>query len=180
MHVIVGLGNPRKIYEKTRHNAGFMAVDFLRDRFAPPTGGLSEWKLAKKQSALVSIGEIENKKIILAKPQTFMNSSGSAVQSLMKFYGLTPDALIVIHDDIDIPFGEVRAASNSGAAGHHGVESIIETLGTKNFRRLRIGILPSFGKPPDVDSFVLQKFSKKELANLQSVFENILSQGLLG
>ncbi len=166
--LIAGLGNPGKKYEKTRHNAGFLAADFLRKHFELPA-----WKLSKKHNAFVSIGEINGKKIILAKPQTCMNSSGSAVRSLMRLYGLGEESLVVLHDDIDIPFGKIKISANSGSAGHHGVESVIEFLGTRNFTRVRVGIQPDQSKPDAVEEFVLQKFSQEELDALQTVFDSL-------
>ena len=153
MYVVVGLGNPGEQYENTRHNVGFLALDAIAKEYNFP-----EFTLSKKHSSLVSEGMITETKVILAKPQTFMNSSGKAVQSLMK----TKPTLIVIHDDIDIPLGEIKISENRGSAGHKGVDSIVQSLGTKEFTRIRIGILPQTGKPQDVETFVIKKFSKEE------------------
>ncbi|MBU1014916.1 aminoacyl-tRNA hydrolase, partial [Patescibacteria group bacterium] len=151
MYLIVGLGNPGKQYEGTRHNAGFMALDAFAAEH-----GFPEFKLSKKYSALVSEGSLQEilapSKVVLAKPQTFMNNSGRAVRSLLAKLDLAEAKpslanLVVVHDDIDIPFGEIRVVQNRGSAGHKGVESIMQELGTKDFTRIRIGILPSTGKP---------------------------------
>jgi len=156
MYLIVGLGNPGKKYEKTRHNVGFLVLDALAKEH-----GLPEFTPSKKHSSLISEGILHETKALLAKPQTFMNNSGKAVRSLPKWN------LVVMHDDIDIPLGEVRVSENRGAAGHKGVESIIQTLGTKNFTRIRIGIQPARGKPNDVDAFVLQPFLAEEMKSLE-------------
>ncbi len=160
----MGLGNPGSGYEYTRHNAGFMAVDALRERLAFP-----QWKLSKKHNALVSEGEADGKKVLLAKPQTFMNQSGKAVNSFMKNLPLNIKNSLVVHDDIDIPLGEYKVSVNRGAGGHHGVESVIGTLGTRDFTRIRIGILPARGKPEAVDEFVLRPFTPEERELLQTV-----------
>ena len=161
MFLIVGLGNPGKKYEKTRHNVGFMVVDKLK---------------------LLDI-----KKVVLVKPQTFMNDSGKAVRALTKSYTLDPKNLIIIHDDIDLLIGKIRISKNRGAGGHKGVESIIKELKTKNFIRLRIGIKPKpyTLNPKTLDKFVLQKFNKKEKEIIEKVIEKsieaiemMLGQGL--
>jgi len=136
MFLIVGLGNPGKKYQKTRHNIGSRIVDELES--------------------------LNLKEVILAKPKTFMNLSGKAVKKLTKTYNLKSNNLIVVHDDIDLPLGKIRIVKNRGAAGHKGVESIIKELGTKNFIRFRIGICPKSGKPRNPERFVLQKFNKEK------------------
>jgi len=152
MILIVGLGNPGKKYEKTRHNIGFRVIEELEGKFL-------------------------NKKIIIAKSQTFMNESGKSVKRLIencklksKKISSSPSSLsrsiienlIVVHDDIDLPLGKIRIVKNRGAAGHKGVESIIKELKTKNFIRFRIGIQPKTYKPKNIEKFVLQKFNKDE------------------
>ncbi|MDP4007416.1 MAG: aminoacyl-tRNA hydrolase [bacterium] len=170
MYLIVGLGNPGKEYTKTRHNVGFLTLDaFAKEH------GFPEFTLSKKHSSLVSEGFLGSTKVLLAKPQTFMNNSGKAVKSLTKNYKLKTTNLLVVHDDIDISFGEVKVSKNRGSAGHKGVESIIQTLGTKNFTRIRIGIQPQKGKPGDVETFVLKKFTKAELPLLHSALQQASS-----
>ena len=176
--LVIGLGNPGAQYEGTRHNAGFMTVDALATHHELPG-----FKMDKKSNALVSAGRIGDEKLILAKPQTFMNNSGETAQSLAQFYKIPPANNVVIHDDIDIPLGEIRVSKGSGSAGHKGVESIIQRLGTKDFARIRIGILPASpgsqasrggpaeGKPEDVENFVLEKFTKEESKIMQRVIE---------
>ncbi len=165
MYLIIGLGNPGAEYQNTRHNFGWLVLDALS----------SEWHFNKKFKAEIAELNIGTKKILLAKPQTFMNESGESVRLLTSYYHLTPNNLkpnhlIVVHDDLDLPLGEYKISTNSGAAGHHGVESIIEKLGTKEFTRLRLGIGP---RPPEIpgDKFVLQKFSKKEEATVKQVIK---------
>ena len=173
MILIVGLGNPGKKYENTRHNLGFRVTDtfFKKNR---DVYFFSNFKLEKKFQAQISEGKFDEQKIILAKPQTFMNLSGKSVKSLVNFYKITRPGLVVIHDDIDIPLGKIRISIGRGAAGHKGVESIIRELGTpkeslrlptgqaKNFVRFRIGIQPKSDKPKNVEKFVLQEFNKGE------------------
>ncbi len=162
--IIVGLGNPGAKYEGTRHNAGFVAIDYIAAKHDFP-----EFKLSKKHNALVSEGMINDKPVTLVKPQTFMNNSGSSVQSLTK----QDKDLLVIHDDIDLPLGTTKTTENSGSAGHKGVEDIIQTLGTKDFSRIRIGIQPDTGKPGNTEVFVLQKFTPEEQQLLQETITSI-------
>jgi PTH1 family peptidyl-tRNA hydrolase len=160
MILIVGLGNPGKKYQKTRHNVGFGAVEEIAANFQ-----------FLKLNAQISKGEIAGKKVILAKPQTFMNLSGKAVKDLINFYKITLPGLVVLNDDIDLPLGKIRISFDRGSAGHKGVESIISELGTKNFIRFRIGICPKTGKPKNPEGFVLQKFTKNEEKIVQEVIE---------
>lgn len=163
--LIVGLGNPGASYAQTRHNAGFLAADELSSiKLMPP------FSHHKASRSLVS----RRGGLIVAKPQTFMNASGKAVSSLLRFFSLSPSDLLVMHDDIDIPMGEIREGTGRGSAGHRGVESIMSAIGTKDFMRLRIGILPSEGKPGDVERFVLKPFSAGELEQLSSAFRELL------
>lgn len=163
MKLIVGLGNPGKKYEKTRHNVGFMAVDFLQKKM-----NLPKFRLNKKCKAEIS----KENGIILAKPQTFMNNSGEAVLCLISFYKIEPEKIIIIHDDLDLDFEKIRKNENRGSAGHNGVQSIIDNLKTKSFTRLRVGIGRSNEKiPPDI--FVLQKFKKEELEKIKKTFTEL-------
>jgi len=156
MILIIGLGNPGKKYKYTRHNVGFQVID----------------KLAK----------IKRKGWILAKPQTFMNQSGKAVKKLIKTYypnqamAKLSELLWVIHDDIDIPLGQFKISFGRGSAGHKGVQSIINELGTKDFWRLRIGVSPKSGKPQNVEKFVLQNFTKSEEKIIKEVIEKVAQE----
>lgn len=133
MKLIVGLGNPGSEYAKTRHNVGFMLVDALAEDM-----GISLWK--EKENAEVAEGRIGSEKVMLVKPQTYMNRSGEAVGPLMRWYKLEPQDVIVIHDDMDIPVGAVRIRQKGSSGGHNGLKSLISHLGGENFPRVRIGI----------------------------------------
>ncbi len=174
MKLIIGLGNPGKTYEKTRHNIGFIFLDKLQT-----TWNFSNFSLNKKLEAEISEGTLNEKKIILAKPQTFMNLSGTATQKILAFYKLKPEDLLVIHDDKDIPCGKYKLAFDSSSAGHNGVQNIIDTLGTKQFKRLRIGIENNDTAFPhgETSDFVLGKFKKTEIEEIEKnemkIFEKI-------
>lgn len=166
MHLIVGLGNPGTEYQYTRHNVGFLAVDAIHS-----TGDFEAWKENKKMHGLIAQGTWGDKKIVLLKPTTFMNLSGESVAATLLWKKIPPTNLIVLHDDIDIPFGENKIQPDRGAAGHNGIKSIIESLGTKNFTRVRVGIHPTnTDKKIHAGNVVLQKFSKEELEILSKTF----------
>ncbi|MFH1233812.1 MAG: aminoacyl-tRNA hydrolase [Patescibacteria group bacterium] len=178
--IIVGLGNPEKQYQTTRHNAGFIAIDALTKRL-----GLT-WQNNKKFSAEIA----KNNKVILIKPLTYMNNSGQAIQAVLSFYKLLPKKfglfaneysdlsliLTVIHDDLDINFGKYKISVDSRSAGHNGVESIINKLKTKNFTRIRIGIKNSFLTKIPAEKFVLQNFSKEELISLNKLIDLLINR----
>ena len=175
MKLIVGLGNPGKEYERTRHNVGFFVLDALREKLKQE--GVNQWELSKKFNALVAGCTINNDKIILAKPMTFMNDSGVSVQLLMHFYKITPTDLIVVHDDKDIALGTFKIQTDRGAAGHNGVTSIIERIGSQNFTRIRIGIAPSNPKKmAEVDKFVLGRFGLFEKNTVGAVMEKVVEE----
>jgi PTH1 family peptidyl-tRNA hydrolase len=161
--LIVGLGNPGREYRESRHNVGFMLVDQLAEELAV--------KMTRVQHrAVIGWGMLEEVRLILAKPQTYMNLSGNAVATLVRFYKIPLDRLIVVHDDIDLPFGFLRLRPGGGSAGHKGVQSIIERLGTQQFARLRIGV----GRPPGQKqgaSYVLQEFSKADREELAVILK---------
>ena len=165
MFLIVGLGNPGKQYEKSRHNTGFVVVDKANLEFQMPN-----FKSNPKSKCQMSKGQIDGKTVIIAKPQTFMNESGQAVSALANFYKIKPSNIIVVHDDLDLPSGEFKIQKNRGAAGHNGVQSIIDHLGTQDFIRVRIGIAPPEAAKTNAD-FVLAKFSKAEMEKLKKVME---------
>jgi PTH1 family peptidyl-tRNA hydrolase len=166
MHIIVGLGNPGKQYENTRHNAGFMAVEALAKEL-----GL-KWKNNKKFKADLSQGD----DVILIKPLTFMNDSGSGVALALAYYKLSPEKLTVIHDDLDLELGKYKISLDSTSAGHKGVQSIIDQLKTKNFKRIRIGIKPSQATPMPAEKYVLQKFNESELAVINQIIKQVLKE----
>ncbi len=169
MKLVIGLGNPGKQYEQTRHNVGFLALDnYLKDKPAISCQGKF-----KAQICEIHFG---SQKVFFVKPQTFMNLSGEAVKDICNFYKLNPkDDILVIHDDIDIDFGKIKEAINSGSAGHNGIKNIIEELGTQKFSRIRVGIenrknmvLSDPRHAPRTDEYVLKNFTQDELTQLTS------------
>lgn len=162
-YLIAGLGNPGREYRETRHNIGFMLVDHLAQQL-----GVSFSRLESK--ALVTKGDYQGRRLVLAKPQTYMNLSGSAVSSLVRFYKVPLQNLLVAYDDVDLPLGTIRIRAGGGSAGQKGMGSIIERLGTQDFPRLRLGI----GRPPgrmDAAAYVLQPFKKSEIELLPELLE---------
>jgi peptidyl-tRNA hydrolase, PTH1 family len=163
-YLIIGLGNPGREYKDTRHNIGFMLMDYLAEKL--------EARGMKVQSKAITISALYNeKKIILAKPQTYMNLSGQSVQGLLNFYKIPFENLLVAHDDLDIPFGTIRIRPTGGPGGQRGMADTIEQLGTKDFPRLRLGISRPPGRMQAKD-YVLQNFSKDE----QKLLPEILSR----
>ncbi|MBI4101426.1 MAG: aminoacyl-tRNA hydrolase [Candidatus Nealsonbacteria bacterium] len=148
MILVIGLGNPGKKYENTRHNAGSRMIDELK------------------------ILNLED--VLAEKTGSFMNRSGPAVRRLLQKTKLKIPNLLVMHDDIDLPLGKIKISRNSGSAGHKGVQSIIDSLGSKNFLRIRIGICPASGKPKEPPRFVLQKFTKDEEKAFKEVVEKTI------
>ncbi len=136
MKLIVGLGNPGKEYEKTRHNAGFIAIDIL-ESILPQASG---WTLQRNFHAEIAEGYAHNEKIILAKPNTYMNLSGEAVQELASYYKIPTEHILILHDELDIPPGKILFIAKGSPAGHKGIQSIQALLGTQAIQRLRIGI----------------------------------------
>lgn len=162
MKIIVGLGNPGKEYKKTRHNVGFMVLDKLAE---------NPWKKNKNGLLLYSWlgGKVE-----FIKPQTFMNKSGDAVAYIVKKHKSNEDGIIIVHDDIDLPLGTVKISFGDGPAGHNGVSSVINALGSRDFWRVRIGILSRPKEKIETDKFVLGNFSKEELKKIEKITEKIL------
>ena len=161
--LIIGLGNPGREYRGNRHNIGFMVLDHLAAKI-----GITFSRLESK--ALVAKGEQNGRRLILAKPQTYMNLSGQAVGALLRFYKIPLEDLLVIYDDVDLPYEALRMRPGGGSAGQKGIQSIIENLGTDEFPRLRIGV----GRPPaqmQAADYVLQDFSKTQLETLPFVLE---------
>ncbi len=152
--IIIGLGNPGKKYARTRHNAGFMAVEELARRCRIDIS-------QEKHQALIGRGRIEDHDVVLAMPQTFMNESGRAAGAILRDSYLNPECLIVIHDELDLPLGAVRVKTGGGHGGHNGLRSLIEVLGTGEFSRVRIGIgRPAPGR--DAADYVLAPFLPEE------------------
>jgi len=168
--LLVGLGNPGREYKDNRHNVGFMAIDRLVVR-------LNARGMKLQSKAIVVTATYEERKLILAKPQTFMNLSGQSVQGLAHFYKVPLTNLMVLSDDLDIPFGTIRIRASGGAGGQRGMASTIERLGTRDFPRLRIGI----GRPPgrmDPAAYVLQDFPKDEASLLSDVLDHAADAAL--
>lgn len=170
MYLIVGLGNPGLCYKKTRHNAGFQALDALAEK-------LDVRIRTKGFSALYGEGHIGSERVILCKPQTYMNLSGDAVQSLLHFYKLEPERLIVLYDDIDLPLGSMRIRANGSAGSHNGMRSVIACVNSENFPRIRIGV----GKDDSLllRDYVLKRPSKEEQKTLDEVFQNAADAAVL-
>ncbi|MGB9711648.1 aminoacyl-tRNA hydrolase [Dissulfurimicrobium hydrothermale] len=160
--MLAGLGNPGSQYAMTRHNVGFMALDALASNY-----GIA-FKRFKQTTCEIGSGIIEQRPIVLLKPLTYMNKSGDAVAKMLVYYNIEPPAMMVIHDDIDMPLGTFKFSRGGGAGGHNGIRSIIESIGTNQFPRLKIGI----GRPKDlapIDHYVLSPFGGDEIKILQDV-----------
>jgi len=180
MKIIIGLGNPGKQHENTRHNLGFIALDLLAEK-----NGLV-WEASKKfQAQICRFGDL-----ILVKPQTFVNESGQSAQAILSYYKLLPTrlgflkakdgdlskTLTVIHDDLDIDIGKYKIAVDRGSAGHNGIESIISHLKTKNFRRIRIGIKPLGNEKIIMEKFVVQPLETEERKIISDLLEKIIKE----
>lgn len=161
MKLVVGLGNPGREYENTRHNIGFELLDYI--------GGDSlVFSENKKFNALEADMMVNGKKVILIKPLSYMNLSGTVVRKYTSFYNILPSDILVIQDDLDMEFGKIRVSFDSSSGGHNGIKNIIENIGTKEFTRLKIGI--SNNKKIDTKDYVLGKFSKEEKEKLDNTF----------
>lgn len=173
MKLIVGLGNPDHKYNDTRHNIGFAILDFiLTNEFS--AAGFTPWQESRKFEAFISEGKAGREKIILAKPTTYMNNSGISVKSLMAFYKIKPADLVVVQDELDFPLGKFKVQKDRSSAGHKGVQSIIDEIGTQDFTRVRIGI----GQEDKMRgaSYVLSKFTTEEKDVLQKIAVQIMEE----
>lgn len=171
MKLIVGLGNPGLRYEHTRHNAGFETVDIIAAKQGWPWDG-------RRGKAVLASGLIGPEKVLLAKPQTYMNDSGVAVADLVRFYKLDPVDMLVICDDLDLPRAKVRLRANGAAGGQHGLESIIQHLGANAFPRLKIGVgRPLHGRAENVD-FLLSAPRGDERIELEAAYERAAEAAL--
>lgn len=172
MFVIAGLGNPGKKYENTRHNAGFIMIDALAEKYGIR---VSE----KKHKALCGTGVIEGVKVLLVKPETYMNLSGESIGEIMNFYKLDPEEdLLVIYDDISLAPGNIRIRKKGSAGGHNGIKSLIAHTGTQNFMRIKVGV----GEKPkdwDLADYVLGHFSEEDKKELDAVTKNVLEAAVL-
>src|SRR3954471_14856978 len=170
LSLIVGLGNPGRQYAKTRHNAGFMAVERLAKEWR------ADWSTEKKFKARVARKERGEQKLLLCQPETFMNSSGESVGPLCDYYQVTPGKLLVIVDDADLPFGEIRLRPKGSSGGHHGLESISQHLGTQDFPRLRIGIGREDPSLREITDYVLAQFGTADAELLEKVLQRACDQ----
>lgn len=177
--LVVGLGNPGKKYALNRHNAGFMAVD----EFVGRTDELSDWVAKKDLKCLMSTGQLGENRVLAIKPTTFMNLSGEAVQAVAQFYKIHPSQVVVIHDELDIDFGQIRLRVGGSAAGHNGIKSVSQQLGSEDYGRIRLGVGPKRPARIKSEDFVLQDFSPEEqaqLSNMRQEVSAILSEYLYG
>jgi len=168
--LLIGLGNPGREYRDTRHNVGFMLLDRLAVR-------LDARGMKVQSKAIVTTAAYQERKLILAKPQTYMNLSGHSAQGLLNFYKVPVENMLIAHDDLDLPFGTIRIRPKGGPGGQKGMASTIEQLGTDGFPRLRIGI----GRPPgrmDPAAYVLQNFSKEEMKLLSEIVDRAADAAL--
>lgn len=167
MHIIVGLGNPERKYDGTRHNIGFSAITALCDRYHISLD-------RREHKAVCGRGYIEGHKVLLAEPQTYMNLSGESVRALVDYYKIDPESeLIVIYDDINLAPGRLRIREKGSAGGHNGIKSIIAHLGTQNFNRIRIGV----GEKPkgwDLADYVLGRFSDEEKPGIRDALDRVI------
>ena len=175
--VVVGLGNPGKQYEQTKHNVGFLVIDKLAEKYQIP--------MTKFQyKAFVGSGTIKNKKVLLVKPQTFMNLSGESVREIVNFYKVPQERFVVIYDDTSLPMGQIRLREKGSHGGHNGIRNIIQLMGTDVFGRIKVGI----GEKPngwDLADYVLAKFEQNDLPLMENgmdkateAVEWILSKGM--
>ena len=166
MKIFVGLGNPTPEYAATKHNVGFMLADLLKDELSADI-----WR--EKFNALVAEAFFNGEKILIVKPQTFMNLSGEAVAPIVNFYKIDVQNLVVAHDDMDLPLGMIRLRPKGSGGGHHGIESIIQHIGTQNFPRIRIGV----GRPPQnwtVNHNVLSPFTQDDAKIISETLKNLV------
>lgn len=184
--LIIGLGNPGKQYDNTRHNVGFTLLDKLKDDWNFPRFEFNKkFKAEMSEKKMVSfLAKIfpKKEKTILVKPQTFMNLSGEAVRKIMTFYKIPPENIVVIHDDLDIVIGNYKISENSSAGGHNGIQNIIDNIGTQKFNRIRIGVEKKDGRQSRKipgQKFVLQNFTLEETSLLAIVFEKITLDTIL-
>lgn len=174
MKLILGLGNPDLKYSKTRHNVGFLALDNIKNSPNSQESSFQDFYFDKNSNAKISKGIFNSKRMLLAKPQTYMNNSGYSAEKLINYYKLNPeDDLIVIYDDIDLPLGNIKTSGKS-SGGHKGMQSIIDVLKTDNIHRIRVGILgKEKDKIKDTASYVLQNFNQLEEEIIKKSFTNI-------
>lgn len=170
LYLVVGLGNPGADYARTRHNIGFMAVG----RFGAKRGAV--WTTEKKFESRLAKAEVAGKRALLCEPQTYMNVSGRAVGALVDFYRLPLERLLIVVDDADLPFGELRMRGSGSSGGHHGLESIEQRLGSREYARLRMGIGRQRQDVREISGHVLGKFGSAEAETLELMLNRAASQ----
>jgi PTH1 family peptidyl-tRNA hydrolase len=170
MKLIIGLGNPGKEYDNTRHNFGFAVVDAIAAKYG------AKFSTGKKFGAETAETFINGEKIILAKPQTYMNKSGVAVQEIMSYYNITTDRVWIVYDDIDLDVGSVRIRTTGSAGGHKGVQSIIDSIGTQQFPRFRMGIKSAHCDYLSTEDIVLKRFDKDEEKPVSSAIQKAVAE----
>lgn len=166
--LIVGLGNPGREYDGTRHNIGFVCLD----SFVGKSSDMGPWAEKKDLKCIISSGQMGETRVIAIKPTTFMNLSGEAVQAVAHFYKIHPDQIVVVHDELDINFGQIRLRRGGSAAGHNGIKSVSHLVG-EDYGRVRIGIGPKVPEQIDSADFVLQKFSAEELSHMEELTREV-------
>ena len=165
LYLIVGLGNPGPKYARTRHNAGFRVVERLAKRWQ------ASWSADEKFNSRLAHAEHASRRVLLCEPETYMNQSGAAVGKLAEYFRVPPGHLLVVLDDADLPFGEIRLRPRGSSGGHHGLESIEERLGTREYARLRIGIGRTASAVREITNHVLGQFSAEEAALLRKILD---------
>ncbi|MFO0704514.1 MAG: aminoacyl-tRNA hydrolase [Candidatus Andersenbacteria bacterium] len=169
--VLVGLGNPGKKYEFTRHNLGFRVLERVRGELSLPA-----WSLQKALAAEISDGRVDGAQVILVRPQTFMNESGKSIKAVLKKFGARLTNLWVVHDDKDLPLGQLKSKAGSSSAGHRGVDSLISELGSNNFKRYRMGIWADSAEGIETDKFVITKFLPEEEPTVRNFIDKTTEQ----
>jgi peptidyl-tRNA hydrolase, PTH1 family len=169
-YLIVGLGNPGREYARTRHNAGFMVIERVAERWR------AQWRIVAKFDARLARTEVEGRKAVLCEPQTFMNASGVTVAAVSGFYKVLSSRLLVIVDDADLPLGELRLRASGSSGGHHGLESIERHLGTREYARLRVGIGRQSSALREITGHVLGRFAAHERDLVEKVLDRAASQ----
>jgi PTH1 family peptidyl-tRNA hydrolase len=170
LYIIAGLGNPGSEYARTRHNIGFMAVERLAERHK------AVWTMEKKFESRVAKIERAGKRALLCQPQTFMNVSGRAIGALLDFYRTPLERLLVVVDDADLPFGQLRMRPSGSAGGHHGLESIEQRLGSREYARLRMGIGRQPQEKREITGHVLGRFAQADAATLELMLDRASNQ----
>ena len=174
MKIIVGLGNIGEKYSKTRHNAGFMVADLLFEKL-----DCDKWKESTKLKAFTAETTLDGERIFLAKPTTLMNLSGEAVSKILNFYKESPENLTIVYDDLDLPLGSIRMRNKGSAGTHNGMKSVIQHLGTEEFKRIRLGIESRGDLAPeqqDTSSYVLSGFTKEEEPLIKKAIEEAIKE----